>query len=553
MTYLQVGPHGQTGPVFTQRACSGVASLTNASFSGGSYTMQAGFGQGEMIGATYTLQASEFPVKINLAEWIVVQSNTNVATTTRWSILFFAGNPSTGTLVHTSTADDVILPYIRMPVGTHGTNVQFSVDPQDPEQIIIADNGSHQFTVAWRIDLHNNQTQNPCTTAPPTSSNAFPCTDNPSGGLNNPTMNWLYGLNCGPIGCPNNGGWARFSGAAPSLASFCRPGGDWVTRVTWETVNCVPVVGACCFGNGSCQVIEAAACAAQGGTYQGNDVTCAAANCPQPTRACCTAGVCSVTTQAACVAGGGTWQSASTTCTGVSCPQPTGACCFPNGFCLNQTSANCIGAGGTWYGAGSACAPNNVCPTGACCLPSGSCVNGVSQQQCTAQSGTFQGIGTNCAGVNCPQPAGACCFGTFCISLTQFDCNGGGGQWRGALTTCADTNSNGTADACEPTGPACDPIDFNQDGLFPDTLDIDDFLSVFSGGACSNDPNCGDIDFNNDGLFPDTLDIDSLLSVFSGAALSQIKIQHANPVAHAHKGCCQMHAGGGQLAPFLCN
>ncbi len=62
---------------------------------------------------------------------------------------------------------------------------------------------------------------------------------------------------------------------------------------------------------------------------------------------------------------------------------------------------------------------------------------------------------------------------------------------------------------------ACDGIDFNADGLFPDTADIDDFLSVFSGGPCSTGT-CGDIDFNNDGLFPDTADIDSLLSVFSG-------------------------------------
>jgi hypothetical protein len=67
-----------------------------------------------------------------------------------------------------------------------------------------------------------------------------------------------------------------------------------------------------------------------------------------------------------------------------------------------------------------------------------------------------------------------------------------------------------------PGGPSCDPIDFNNDGLFPDTADIDDYLSVFGGGPCSNDPNCGDVDFNNDGLFPDTLDIDSLLSVFGG-------------------------------------
>ncbi len=67
----------------------------------------------------------------------------------------------------------------------------------------------------------------------------------------------------------------------------------------------------------------------------------------------------------------------------------------------------------------------------------------------------------------------------------------------------------------------CDPIDFNGDGLFPDTADIDDFLTVFSGGACPTGPGgCGDIDFNNDGLFPDTADIDAFLTVFSGGACS---------------------------------
>ncbi len=64
--------------------------------------------------------------------------------------------------------------------------------------------------------------------------------------------------------------------------------------------------------------------------------------------------------------------------------------------------------------------------------------------------------------------------------------------------------------------PNCDSIDFNNDGLYPDTADIDDMLSVFSGGSCSNAPNCHDIDFNNDGLYPDTADIDQLLLAFSG-------------------------------------
>jgi hypothetical protein len=84
------------------------------------------------------------------------------------------------------------------------------------------------------------------------------------------------------------------------------------------------------------------------------------------------------------------------------------------------------------------------------------------------------------------------------------------------------TNGQVTRMTIDAGGPVCilpcDSIDFNNDGLFPDTADIDDFLSVFSGGPCSTDPvpGCSDIDFNNDGLFPDTTDIDSLLSVFSG-------------------------------------
>jgi hypothetical protein len=35
-----------------------------------------------------------------------------------------------------------------------------------------------------------------------------------------------------------------------------------------------------------------------------------------------------------------------------------------------------------------------------------------------------------------------------------------------------------------PAGPTCDSIDFNNDGLFPNTSDITSFLTVFGGGAC---------------------------------------------------------------------
>ncbi len=67
--------------------------------------------------------------------------------------------------------------------------------------------------------------------------------------------------------------------------------------------------------------------------------------------------------------------------------------------------------------------------------------------------------------------------------------------------------------------PGCDSIDFNGDGLFPDTDDIRDYIAVFGGAPCPSGT-CGDIDFNNDGLFPDTDDITALIRVFGGGACS---------------------------------
>jgi fibronectin-binding autotransporter adhesin len=66
----------------------------------------------------------------------------------------------------------------------------------------------------------------------------------------------------------------------------------------------------------------------------------------------------------------------------------------------------------------------------------------------------------------------------------------------------------------------CDSVDFNNDGLFPDSTDLDDFIAVLSGGPtqCSTfpTPGCSDVDFNNDGLFPDSSDLDSFLRRLSG-------------------------------------
>jgi hypothetical protein len=66
------------------------------------------------------------------------------------------------------------------------------------------------------------------------------------------------------------------------------------------------------------------------------------------------------------------------------------------------------------------------------------------------------------------------------------------------------------------SAPACDSIDFNNDGSLFDIQDIDAFLSVFSEGPCiPAQATCNDVDFNNDGSLFDPCDVDSLLLVFS--------------------------------------
>lgn len=208
---------------------------SGANFGGGSFIVQAGFSEGEAAAASFTVSAAEFPIKINLIEMIFAQSNATVPTTTQWSVFVYEGNPATGTLLYEYSSDGEILPHITMPPGTQGTNVQFSIDPNDPEQMFIYNNGgSNTFTVGYRIDQHNNGPANPCLQSPPTNSNAFPTTD-ADGNLSQPSQNWLFALDCGPFGAP--AGWHSFS----QLPSFVRPSGDWNIRVTYESLNSVQI------------------------------------------------------------------------------------------------------------------------------------------------------------------------------------------------------------------------------------------------------------------------------------------------------------------------
>lgn len=454
-------PNGDVHPV----GCQEVSSHTDADFTGGTYVIQAGFAEQEWAAASYVLPANKFPLRIDLIEMIFAQSNAVVTTTTHWSVAVWDGTPATGTKIAEYSSDGLLLPHIVMPPGTNGVNVAFGIDPSDPEQIIVYNNsGTNTFSVGFRIDKHNNQTQNPCFTAPPSNSNAFPCTD--VSGLASAMHNWLYGVNCGTFGCPPNGGWARFS----QMPSYCVPSGDWVLRASWTPLTCTDGAGACCKPNGTCEFTTQANCQSQGGSYQGDGSNCA----------------------------------------GVQCPQPTGACCFQTGGCLNLTATNCAGAGGTWLGAGTACATGNTCPTGACCLPDGSCVGGVTASACSQLNGTFQGSGTQCGTTNCPPPVGACCIGSgFCLSLTQQDCAIIPGVWAGPLTNCADGNGNGTPDACE--SPAC-LGDADGDGQINQS-DLALLLATYN--RCQGDSGYDDrADFDSDNCVGQS-DLAVLLAVYN--------------------------------------
>lgn len=456
---------GDAGP--DRGACDHTNTYSSADFAnGGSLIAQAGMAQGEWAAVQFVVPAAHFPVRIRLSEILWATQNATVPTTTRYTVRWYSGNPQTGTAIDEFASDGVILPNISLPIGTSAVNVQVLIDAQDPEQIVIpapAD-GSNSFTVAFQITQHNNPSPNACTQATPITSNAFPTVD--TNGRAQPARNWLYGINCGPFGCPANGGWYNFANAP----SFCIPSGDWNIRVSYELVNCGPATGACCFSSGTCQ---------DGQTSSG------------------------------CTNAGGTYKGDNSLCSGVTCPVATQACCFVSSqSCLDLSPTNCTGFGGTLGGAGTSCATFVCFPVGACCLPNGTCANNTTPAQCQSQGGNFRGNATTCASQNCPPPLGACCGANgFCAEFSQTNCNAVGGSWKGALTTCADNNSNGTADACEAQQPC--PGDFNNDRA-RNTSDLAFFLGRF--GTTGTPGFAGDM--NSDGAI-NTIDLAAFLAVFA--------------------------------------
>jgi hypothetical protein len=288
-------------------ACANLITYAGQSFEGGgTYAAQAGMAQGEYLAATYILDANKFPIRLRAIEAVFV-TVAPIQTVTVLDVAAYDGVPGS-TPVLFETTDDVFLPKLRVGPGSTNNPAAFNymvqIDPADPDQVIIQGEPvlvggvqKRRFSVAYRINTHNNQGGiNPCTTGPSTSQNAFPVTDNSSSvcgnysQLSNSANNWLFGLNCGPSGCPANGGWSTFANLAAdqNVAPFgcfqgCRPRGDWMIRATWEEVGCIVGGGACCFPNGSCGTASAQDCANQGGSFQGEGTDCNTTACSTPT------------------------------------------------------------------------------------------------------------------------------------------------------------------------------------------------------------------------------------------------------------------------------
>ncbi len=282
---------------------------------------------------------------------------------------------------------------------------------------------------------------------------------------------------------------------------------------------CPQPEGACCFDDGSCVVQTEAKCDAGSGVYQGDFTSCDPNPCPQPEGACCLEdGTCQVAEQELCkVELLGTYQGDGTGCDPNPCEQPMGACCFDDGSCQMLTEADCAGAGGDFQGTDVTCDPN-PCeqPTGACCLVDGSC-QVADQDLCEIElNGEYQGDGTGCDPNPCEQPMGACCFEDgSCQMLTEADCADAGGDFQGTDVTCDPNPCEQPLGACCFEDGSCQVLteadcadaggDYfgNGSSCDPNPCDQPTGACCFEDGSCEirTEADCGDAggDYQGDG------------------------------------------------------
>ncbi len=104
------------------------------------------------------------------------------------------------------------------------------------------------------------------------------------------------------------------------------------------------------------------------------------------------------------------------------------------------------------------------------------------------------------------------------IEVSQFY---GGASFLNGQFFIFDPARNGWQGYAFVSAPACDDIDFNNNGVFPEDQDVIDFFDVLAGGTpvtCDPVAGCNDIDFNNNGVFPEDQDVVDFFNVLAGGA-----------------------------------
>ena len=114
------------GPIREARTAHGPATPRlpgpDASFNGGSYRVEAGMAQGEMLAATYTLTAADFPIHIDFVRDCLLEPRTPSSPCRRrrsGSVLYYSGTPLAGSLVDTASRRmGTSSPHIIIPPGS---------------------------------------------------------------------------------------------------------------------------------------------------------------------------------------------------------------------------------------------------------------------------------------------------------------------------------------------------------------------------------------------------------------------------------------------------
>ncbi|MDM7913748.1 MAG: hypothetical protein ACE15D_00600 [Candidatus Eisenbacteria bacterium] len=198
-------------------------------------------------------------------------------------------------------------------------------------------------------------------------------------------------------------GLAKFADdSVPPVEDLCFLFGEvrWM-EAGYNDCPTAPVTGACCYPDGTCEVLEQTACT---GDFMGEGTTCDPNPCEQPQACCFEDGSCQNLLAADCTLAGGTPEGEGTNCDTFVCPTPPAACCYDDGSCEVLTAEQCEANGGTFHPEWPTCdvAECPIPPTpGACCI-AGECTV-ILEDDCTAQGGLWMNQET-CEGVECPPP-----------------------------------------------------------------------------------------------------------------------------------------------------